>query len=146
MKPDSPVKRAAKPKISRADANGSRSKRERNKAGQFRHASPARLKPKRQELDASQDQPNGTHSALPLELQRLVHDLRAHQIELEMQNQQLREMQTALEVSRNRYAQLYNSAPVGYIDFDPLGVVRQINVTGAELLQSHPTGLVGQRF
>ena len=60
-------------------------------------------------------------------LRRLVHDLQVHQIELEVQNRELREAQAELEASRNEYAELYDFAPVGYVDFDQHGVVRSRN-------------------
>lgn len=68
------------------------------------------------------------------ELQRLIHDLRVHQIELEMQNRQLRETQRRLETSRNLYSELYDFAPVGYATLSNKGLIEQINLTGAKLL------------
>src|SRR5258706_589221 len=80
------------------------------------------------------------------DLRRLVHDLQVHQIELEMQNRELRKTKVELESSRNRYADLYDFAPVGYVDFDHRGVVRQINLTGAELLGRVRSRVVGKPF
>jgi len=68
------------------------------------------------------------------ENQRLIHELQVHQIELEMQNRQLRETQRRLEVSRDRYAELYDFAPVSYITLTEKGLIEQINLTGAMLL------------
>jgi PAS domain S-box-containing protein len=65
---------------------------------------------------------------------RLIHDLQVHQIELEMQNQELRETQRALEQSRGEYADLYDFAPIGYCLLDATSNIRQINLTGAALL------------
>ena len=79
-------------------------------------------------------------------LRRLVHDLQVHQIELEVQNRELREAQAELEASRNEYAELYDFAPVGYVDFDQHGVVQQINLTGAELLGRVRSRIVGKPF
>jgi ribonuclease HII len=59
--------------------------------------------------------------------ERLVHDLQVHQVELEAQNQALREAQSQLEESRNRYIDLYDFAPIAYCTFDREAVVRELN-------------------
>ena len=66
--------------------------------------------------------------------QPFVHGLEVHQIELEMQSAQLLRVREDLEVSRNRYAELYDFAPVGYFTFDAAGVIREVNFTGSDLL------------
>jgi formate hydrogenlyase transcriptional activator len=68
------------------------------------------------------------------EAQKLVQELEVHQIELEMQNAELRRIQEELELSRNKYAELYDFAPVGYFTFDTRGLVREVNLAGAQLL------------
>jgi len=69
-----------------------------------------------------------------MESQGLIHELHVHQIELEMQNRQLRETQARLEISRDRYSELYDFAPVGYVTLTKKGIIEQINLTGATLL------------
>ena len=69
-----------------------------------------------------------------IELKRLVQELEVHQLELEMQNEELRQVQEALETSRNAYAELYDFAPAGYFSFDRQGLVRRVNLRGARLL------------
>ena len=66
--------------------------------------------------------------------QRLIEDLQVYQIELEIQNQNLCEAQSLLEQSRDRYADLYDFAPVGYLSLDAKGRILEINLTGAILL------------
>lgn len=78
--------------------------------------------------------------------ERLVHDLHVHQVELEMQNRELREAQSRLEESRDRYADLYDFAPVGYCTLDIQGHIREINLRGAALLGAPREDLVGKSF
>ena len=70
----------------------------------------------------------------PRSAEELLHELQAHQIELEMQNEQLRQAQVELEKSRNRFADLYDLAPVGYLTLNHDGMIDEINLTGAALL------------
>jgi len=76
----------------------------------------------------------------------LLMELQAHQIELNMQNQELREAQQQLEDSRNHYADLYDFAPVGYLSVDKTGNIRSINLTGTILLGKDRTYLIGKPF
>ena len=80
------------------------------------------------------------------ETQRLVHELEVHQIELEMQNAELCQAQEELELSRNTYAELYDFAPVGYFIFDARGLIREVNLTGAQLLGIERNLLVNKPF
>lgn len=68
------------------------------------------------------------------ETEQLIHELRIHQIELEMQNEELRRTQKELEASREKYFDLYNLAPVGYINLDKEGLVSQANLTVTRIL------------
>jgi PAS domain S-box-containing protein len=78
--------------------------------------------------------------------ERLIHELHVHQVELEMQNRELREAQEHLEASRARYADLYDFAPVGYCTLGPEGEIREINLAGAVLLGVAREGLLGRSF
>jgi PAS domain S-box-containing protein len=70
--------------------------------------------------------------------------LRLHQIELEMQNEELRRTQTALEIEQARYIDLYDLAPVGYVTVSERAVILQANLTTASLLGVPRATLVGK--
>ena len=65
--------------------------------------------------------------------QKLLHDLHQHQAELEMQNEELRRVQLALDTAKTRYFDLYNLAPVGYCTLTRMGLILEANVTAATL-------------
>jgi two-component system, cell cycle sensor histidine kinase and response regulator CckA len=77
---------------------------------------------------------------------RALHDLRVHQIELELQNDELRKTQHELEASRARYVDLYDKAPVGYLTLDATGQILEANLTAASLLAIARDLLVRQPF
>jgi PAS domain-containing protein len=64
----------------------------------------------------------------------LLHDLQVHQIELELQNEDMRQAKDALDASRARYIDLYDSAPVGYCSVNEGGLINRSNLTMANLL------------
>jgi PAS domain S-box-containing protein len=68
---------------------------------------------------------------LPQDAQRLIHELRVHQVELETQNEELRRAQLELEESRDKYAELYDFAPTGYFTLDQRGRIVEVNLPGA---------------
>ena len=78
------------------------------------------------------------------EARQVLHELRVHQIELEMQNEELRRAQLELEAVRARYYDLYNLAPVGYVTLSDQGLVLQANDTSGALLGVARGMLVGQ--
>ncbi|MFZ4440497.1 MAG: PAS domain-containing protein, partial [Syntrophales bacterium] len=70
----------------------------------------------------------------PTETRQTLHELRVHQIELEMQNRELRQKQEELDTARARYFDLYDLAPVGYVTLSQKGTVIEANLTAATLL------------
>ena len=68
------------------------------------------------------------------DIEKLIEDLRVHQIELEMQNEQLRLAQETIEEARHQYSNLYDYAPVGYFTLDAKGLILRANLTAASML------------
>jgi formate hydrogenlyase transcriptional activator len=93
-----------------------------------------------------------TPDIAPEDYPKLIHDLRVHQIELALQNEELREIQRELEESRAQYVDLYDHAPVGYFTLDGKGRILAVNRTGSRqlgldkdvLLKKHFTSLMSQ--
>jgi PAS domain S-box-containing protein len=78
----------------------------------------------------------------PEEIRRMLHELRVHQIELELQNEELRQAQAELDAARARYFDLYNLAPVGYCTVSEQGLILEANLTAASLLGVARSALV----
>jgi PAS domain S-box-containing protein len=82
----------------------------------------------------------------PDETRRTLHELRIHQVELEMQNEELRRAQAELDAARARYFDLYDLAPVGYCALSERGQILEANLTAATLLGVVRGKLVKQRI
>lgn len=85
-----------------------------------------------------------TRQLSPEETRQTLHELRVHQIELEMQNEELRRAQAELDAARARYFDLYDLAPVGYCTISEKGRIEEANLTAATLLNTTRSELVGQ--
>jgi PAS domain S-box-containing protein len=82
----------------------------------------------------------------PLDVQRLEHELSVNEIELQLQNEELRAMSVELEQGRDRYFEIYDLAPVGYVTLDFAGFITNANLAAATMLASEQAPLIGRRL
>jgi len=107
---------------------------------ELRHQAEAQLrKQRRKEKSKVTDQS-------PADAERTLHELQVHQIELEMQNEELKEARDWMEGLAEKYTDLYDFAPVGYFSLDEKGVIREVNLTGAAMLGVERVRLADGRF
>ncbi len=93
-----------------------------------------------------QREPDASELAMPPDMRRLVQELQVHQIELELQNDELQRTRGEAEQALARYTDLYEFAPVGYLTLDRGGTIRQINLSGARLIGVERGRLIGMRL
>jgi hypothetical protein len=87
------------------------------------------------------EQPNAE-----FDMKRLLHELQVHQIELEMQNEELLLANQTAETALKKYTMLYDFAPMGYFTLDSEGGIHDLNFTGAEILGHRRFSLVNCNF
>lgn len=79
-------------------------------------------------------------------VKKLLHELQVHQIELEMQNEELHEANETAEAALRKYTMLYDFAPLGYFTLEKDGSISELNFTGAEMLGDKRFSLVNSNF
>ena len=104
----------------------------------------ARLR--RQATDRLQEEEELLAEMSSEEIAHAVHELHTYQIELELQNEELRHSQAELAESRDRFSDLYDSAPVGYLTLSEKGLILEVNLTFTEMIGVERRWLVGQPF
>lgn len=80
------------------------------------------------------------------DLEKVLHELSVHEIELEMQNEDLNSAQAELEQSRDKYSDLYDFAPVGYFTINKNGIIMEANLTGCRMLGIERSLLIKKSF
>lgn len=94
------------------------------------------------EAEHASEQPPSPADLTPEQVAELVHELRTHQIELELQNEELRRTQQELIAVRDRYSELYAFAPVGYLTLSEQGLILEANLTASRMLRVERSRLV----
>jgi PAS domain S-box-containing protein len=112
---------------------------------------PTKKKPKKDRLREKAEKllskkPKAPPKIEDKDIKKLVHELQVHQIELEMQNDELQRAQAIIEESRSRYSDLYDCAPAGYFTLTGGGEILEVNLTGACLLNIERTKLLHRPF
>jgi len=86
------------------------------------------------------------HPAMESDVKKLLHELQVHQIELKMQNEELRHANETAEAALKKYTMLYDFAPMGYFTLDPEGSIKDLNFTGADMLGDRRFALINSNF
>jgi transcriptional regulator with PAS, ATPase and Fis domain len=81
-----------------------------------------------------------------IEVKKLMHELQVHQIELEMQNEELQQAYETTEAALKKYTMLYDFAPMGYFTLDADGIICELNFTGADMLGDRRFSLINNNF
>lgn len=92
---------------------------------------------------AVSEQPDSMRKLWTGEIDKLVHELRIHETELRMQNDELRRTQCELEAEREKYQDLFEFAPVGYFVLDRAGRITDVNLTGSAMLNMERKSMYG---
>ena len=96
-------------------------------------------------VEASDRQPTPPDLS-EINVRRLIHELEVHQIELDLQNTELRRAGEEAEAMLEKYTDLYDFAPVGYFTLSPEAIILQVNLTGTSLVGIERSRLIGQSF
>ncbi len=108
---------------------------------------PLKLSNQQQLRQTAEDKAIGRQNIQPqlddADREKLLQELQVHQIELELQNEELRDAQSQLEFTRQQYIDLYNLAPVGYASLDDSGLIWRTNATLASLLGTDQDLMIG---
>lgn len=96
-----------------------------------------KLKEKHKEMDRQVEE---------TDLKKLLHELQVHQIELEMQNEALRQANEIAEAALKKYTILYDLAPMGYLTLNSEGSIRELNFTAAGMLGEKRFSLINSNF
>jgi PAS domain-containing protein len=106
---------------------------------------PKMLRSKAEELLITKQKAD-KNSLVEPDVKKLLHELQVHQIELEMQNEELQKSYEIAEAALKKYTLLYDLAPMGYYTLDSQGTICELNFTGADILGERRFSLVNSNF
>ena len=86
------------------------------------------------------------NAVVEIDSKKLLHELQVHQIELEMQNEELRQAHETAEAALKKYTMLYDLAPMGYFTLDSNANISELNFTGADILGDKRFSLVNSNL
>ncbi len=109
----------------------------------FTNAKMLRLKAEEQLKEKQKTKDNPLNAT---DLKRIMHELQVHQIELEMQNEELHKAYETAEIALKKYTMLYDLAPVGFFTINSDGDIAELNFTGAKMLGDRRFSLVNHNF
>jgi PAS domain-containing protein len=93
-----------------------------------------------------QKKTDGHETGIEPDVKILLHELQVHQIELEMQNEELKQAYETAETTLKKYTMMYDFAPMGYFTLDHEGRICELNFTGADLLGDRRFRLINSNF
>jgi len=114
-----------------------------NEEMDFTDAKMLRIKAEEQ---LKENQKSPVNPDLESDVKKLMHELQVHQIELEMQNEELRQAYETAETTLKKYTMLYDFAPMGYFTLNFDGSISDLNFTGAEMLGERRFSLINRNF
>jgi len=106
----------------------------------------AQMLRKKAEEKLKEKQKKANKPVIESDVKKLLHELQVHQIELEMQNEELQEAYIAVETALKKYTMLYDFAPMGYFTLNSEGSICDLNFTGAEMLGDKRFSLLDSNF
>ena len=101
---------------------------------------------KKAEEELKSNQENYRITEEVIDLKKILHELQVHQIELEMQNEELRNAYETAENSLRKYTMLYDLSSTGYFTLNSEGAIKDLNFTGAEILGERRFSLINSNF
>jgi PAS domain-containing protein len=112
---------------------------------EFDFTDPRTLRSKAEKL-LKQKLVNTNKTSPETDVKKLLHELQVHQIELEMQNEELRQADETAETALKKYTMLFDLSPMGYLTIESNGKIEELNFTAADMIGERRFSLIGSNF